>query len=213
MADFFTDNKELQFACYCKALSLNSQEEYLINVKQKFAYLLIENKMYNEAKTKIKEIVNIREKHGWKIPSKIENWTLQNWYKSAVSKRNNQDLHTKYAKKAEEILYKDIPKEIVLVIYVNENKNILYFTKYGQKYGFFRYSDTNRPKIGDILEVQFEDSENKEGFLRHYQSKKIGSDTKSEAIKEFQGKLTIANNFGFIDDFLLFCALRHTNLF
>src|SRR5690606_89797 len=107
MAELFQEDKEIQFACYCKALSLKTPEDFLVKIRQTFADMLIKRSMYNEAKTEIQKVMATREKHEWRLPNQITQWTEQDWYKSATAKKNNHDLYSAHIKVAEEILFQD----------------------------------------------------------------------------------------------------------
>ncbi|MBK8927322.1 MAG: hypothetical protein IPM74_15750 [Crocinitomicaceae bacterium] len=164
--------------------------------------MLIEKRMYNEAKTEIQKIIATREKHEWKLPNQLVQWTEQEWYKSATAKKDNQDLYSRHSKQAEEILFQDIPEEIIAVEFVNENKNMLTFVKDMQKYGFFNYTGhLTKPQVGDILQVRF-NGESQDGFFKIMTAKKSESDLTSDAIKYFEGTLKVVSpqNFGFIEE-------------
>ena len=202
MAEIFPDDKEIQFACYCKALSLRTPEDFLVKLRQTFVGMLVERQMYNEAKTEIQKVISTREKEGWKLPNQITQWIEQDWYKSATSKENNKDLYSQHVKKAEEILFQDIPEEIIAVEFVNENKNILNFVKNKQEFGFFNYSGhLEKPKIGDLLKVRL-NGDGKDGFYKILSAKKADSNLTSEAIRAYEGTLKVISpqNFGFADD-------------
>jgi len=205
LAEMFSEDKNTQFACYCKALSLKTPEEYLVKLRQVFAGMLIERSMYNEAKTEIQKVLSTTEKHEWNLPKQVAQWTDQAWYKSATAKKDNQDLYSNHINQAEEILFKDIPEEVIVVEFVNEEREILNFVKDKQKHGFFRYSNIiTKPKIGDLLKVRFNGNV-QEGFYKILTAKKADSNTKSDAIKDFEGTLKIISpqNFGFIDDIFI----------
>lgn len=201
MAEVFEYDNEIRFACYCKALSLKTRDEYLVKIRQTFIEMLIKMKMYDEAKTEIQKVIITREEKEWKIPNQILKWTEQEWYKSTTAKRDNQDLYFVHIKQAEEILFQDIPEEIIVVEFVNENKRILNFVKNKYKYGFFTYSDyLSKPKIGDILQVRF-DGDGQNGFYKLLSAKKSELNQESDAVRTFEGLLKIIEplNFGLVD--------------
>lgn len=202
MAEIFSEDKEIQFACYCKALSLKTPEDFLVKLRQTFAEMLVEKEMYNEAKTEIQKVIATREKHEWKLPNQITQWTEKDWYNSATAQKDNQDLYSKHIKKAEEILFQNILEELIAVEFVNENKSLLSFVKNKQKFGFFNYSGhLDKPQIGDILKVRF-NGEGQDGFFKILTAKKAEPNQEPEAIKSFEGVLKVFSpqNFGFIED-------------
>lgn len=205
MAEIFSKDKEIQFACFCKALSLKTPEDFLVKLRQTFAEILIEKKMYHEAKTEIQKIIATREKHEWKLPNQLVQWTEQEWYKSAKVKKDNQDLYSQHIKQAEVILFQDIPEEIIVVEFVNENKSMLNFVKDRQKFGFFNYTGiSTKPQIGDLLKVRF-NGEGQDGFYKILTAKKVDSDANFLALKEFEGRIKVISphNFGFIEDIFI----------
>lgn len=202
MAEIFSEDIDIQFACYCKALSLKTPDTILVNLRQTFAGILITNKMYDEAKTEIQKIIETRRKEKKELSKPVVQWTKEDWYQSAIAKKDNMDLYSKYLKEAEEILYQDIPEELVAVEFVNKNKSILNFVKDKQKFGFFNYSESlSNPQIGDLLKVRFH-GEGQDGFYKILTAKKVDSNLTSEAIKQFQGTLKVIppQNFGFVED-------------
>lgn len=202
IAEIFSEDKDVQFACYCKALSLKTPEDFLIKLRQAFAGMLVNRQLYNEAKTEIQQVIATREKHDWKLPNQITQWTEQEWYKSTIAKKNNRDLYLQHYRTAEEILFQDIPEEIVVVEFVNENKKILNFVKDKQKFGFFKYSGLmETPQVGDLLKVRF-NGECQSGFFKILSAKRAESHQRTDAIKNFKGNLKVVSpqNFGFVED-------------
>lgn len=205
MAEIFLENKEIQFACYCKALSLKTSEDFLIKLRQSFAEMLIQKSMFNEAKTEIQKVIATREKHQWKIPNQIMQWTEMEWYKTANSKRDNSDVYLRHLKQAEEILFQDIPEELIVVEFVNENKNIISFVKDKQKFGFFNYAGKLiKPQIGDLLKVRFNGA-GQDGFYKVFSAENADTEDGSDAVRNFEGVIKIkgGSDFGFVDDIFI----------
>ena len=201
LVDFFPDEIDLQIAFYCKALSFNTQEKYLVKLRQKFAAILIKEEHYAEAKAQIDKLVNTRTRKGWKIPSIVKQWQSQDWYKTTNARPENKFCN-KYLPEAEEILYSDIPEEAVVVTFVNKDKGLIHFVKNTSKHGFFRYSgNINAFQPGDIVKVRFK-SDGQDGYFRIYTIKKADNSTPAEAIKNFEGIFSMipGKKFGFIED-------------
>ena len=205
MAEIFSEDKNMQFVCYCKALSLKTPEDFLVKIRQSFAQMLIERKMFQEARTEIEKIIETRSKHEWKLPNQIVNWMEQEWYKSATAKKDNRGLYVRHTKKAEEILFQDIPEELVAVEFVNENRNMLSFVKDKSKHGFFNYSGLlKKPNVGDLIKIRF-NGDGKEGYFKVLTAKPAEPGATSAAIKNLTGQLNIipSQNFGFVDDIFI----------
>jgi hypothetical protein len=215
MAEIFKNDKEIQFACYCKALSLKTREDFLVKLRLTMAGVFIEKNMYDEAKTEIESVIQTRKKEGWKITNQIIEWQNMPWYDSATTKLNNKEVYKLHLKKAEEILFQDILEEVVVVEFVNENKNIINFVKDKNKFGFFNYSSQiSKPQIGDILNVRF-NGEGQNDFFKILSVKKVESDIETDALRDFNGvlKLITPHMFGFADNvFIDPKTIEHNNL-
>jgi tetratricopeptide (TPR) repeat protein len=201
LAEIFHDDENFIFACYCMALSLRNKEEFLVKTRQAFAAILLKMGMYNEAKTEIDIIVKTRLKNQWGIPQQISEWMEEDWFKSAITKQNNSDLYMLHKLKAEEILFRDNPKEIVVVVFVNKNKKVINFVRDKQISGYFTYSGLiDHPKVGDIITVQF-NGKLKNGFNMALTVKKCQVNMDTEAFKTFKGNFEKLpkKEFGFCD--------------
>jgi hypothetical protein len=202
LADIFPEDKALQFACYCKALCLNTPEGYLVQVRQTFAKMLIERGMYVEAKTEIQKVVDTRKAQNWGLPKQLTEWSAQSWYLSANAKKDNLDLYAKYTDQADELLFQDIPEELIAVEFVNQDKGILHFVKDKHRHGSFNYSNfISKPQIGDILKVRFHGAP-QNGYFRAQTIKRAESHETCGAIKDFEGhiKIITPHNFAFVED-------------
>ena len=200
MAEIHKDQPDIVLSSYCKALTLKTPDEFLVKIRQNLAGELIKREFYAEAKTEIKKILIVKEKTKTKIPSKIQMWQNTEWYKNSKSNSNNNEFYNKFADKAEEILFHDLPEEVVVVEYVNYDKYILNFIKNKDKNGFFKYLGLiDNPQIGDVLDVRFsEDSTDK---LYRAMTAKFSVSNSCEAIKIFSGNIrVIPSGIGFLED-------------
>lgn len=205
MADLFPEEKDMQFASYCKALSLNAPQEYVGKIRIKLTQLLVSEGSFQEAKTEIEAFTAAYAIQKWKIPAQITTWKNEPWYAEANARSNNNKLYEKYADKAEEILYLDVPEEIVLVEFVNKNKRMIHFVHDESRYGYFNYSGLlQQPQIGDLLKVRLRGNE-QTGFQKLLTVRQANPNTGIPAIKKFSGnvKVVLPMNFGFVDDVFL----------
>lgn len=202
MAEIYPEDKDIQFACYCKALSLKPPDAFLVKIRQTFAGMLIERNMLVEAKTEILKVIAAREENHWKLPGQITHWADQEWYKTAVAKKDNQDLYSGYVKAAEELLFRDIPEETIVVEFVNKNKSILSFVRSNRISGFFNYDDfLANPEIGELLKVRFIGN-GTNGYYKVATLKKADTDENEEFFRNFKGVLKIIQPtaFGLADE-------------
>lgn len=213
LADIFNADDEKKLACLCKALSLKTPDKFLNKTRQKLSVLLIKANKYQEAKTEIEKIVSVCNDNKWKIPQEIAEWAEQDWYKNTQSQEDNSSFYKQYVKIAEEIIFADIPEEVVVVEFVNENKKMLNFVKDKSKYGFFNYSNlVDKPKVGDVLKVRFK-GEGQDSYYKILTAKKEEANIESPALQDFYGILKIINpqGFGFVENIFIEPGLINKN--
>ena len=202
LAEVFHDDVEKQISCLSKALSLRTPDDFLVRTRQKMAELMINQNKYQEAKTEIIKVLSTREKNGWRIPNQVREWTEQSWYGSTEAQSDNSEFYNDHKQNAEEVLFNDVPEEIVVVEFVNEKKKMLNFVKDRTKHGFFNYSSfLSKPNIGQVLKVRMKGDGN-EGFFKALTLKTADDGTECPALKTFEGPIKIIENavIGFVDD-------------
>lgn len=205
LADIFSEDRELQFACYCKALSLHTPDAFLVKLRERFAGLLLERELYDEAKTELRQLMTAREKEGWKIPNSVKRRTTQEWYSSATAKKHNNALYQQHVKAADALLHYDTPEEVFVVDYVNRDKKRFSFIKDRENAGTAYYDGVMKaPETGQLLKLRLRASE-RNGVYRLISARQAEADTPCEAVRAFEGALKLIPpvNFGFVQDVLL----------
>jgi hypothetical protein len=205
MADLFPEEEDLQFACYCKALSLKAPEEYVGKIRIKLTRLLLRKGKFAEAKTELAALLAAYTAQKWKTPAQVTSWIGESWYAEATARPNNKKLYAQNAEKAEEVLYLDVPEETILVEFVNKNKHMIHFVHDKSRHGFFKYAGlVDKPKVGDLLSVRLRGNE-KTGFQKLLTAKSADPTAKIPAIRPFNGSVKVIApvNFGFADDVFL----------
>jgi hypothetical protein len=203
LSEAFPDNDDRRIACLCRALLCNTSEDFFINIRQKLAGWFVEKEMWDKAKTEIDLLIATRVAQEWKIPAQVQNWTAQNWYTNAQIKKSNLEFYKLKATLAEELLYSDIPEEIVLIEFINKDKKIANFIASDAKFGFFKYDRfVEKLEIGDTIKVRFQNGSN-EG-LYHLMTAELSDfpEMRSRYMKVVEGNIRVPSGkpFGFIED-------------
>lgn len=202
IAGAFPDKPDTRISCYCRALLCSAQDKYLIKLRQTFAGLLINKKMYQEAKTEIENIIRVRNENNWDIPEQIRNWIKQPWYQDIKAFCNNLEFYQNHAPNANELIYSNIPEKTVAVEFVNRNRKILNFIDGDKNQGFFKYDHfKNKVNVGDLLVVRLKSIGN-DGLFRALTIKKSENTEFEGVLKMFTGEIHIpaGKDFGFVDD-------------
>ncbi|WP_026777257.1 hypothetical protein [Polaribacter sp. Hel_I_88] len=201
LGEAYSNDADVQVACLCKALTLNTKESFLVKVHQKLADLLVDKELYNEASAEIINSISIRQKNNWKINNELLKYTHQEWFAKDVHKNENKRFYIDQAVLAEELLYNNHEEIVVVIDFVNTNKKVVNFIKDKTTNGFFSYKHLKmNPKIGDIYNARL-NPVGVDGFYKVLTFKR-SPNTNAEVIKNVSGNLRIAVNrdFGFIND-------------
>lgn len=203
LAEVFSNDPEKVYSCYCRALLCKSPEEMLTKLRQKFAAILIDKKMFNEARTEIDQLLRVKKELGHNIPAELLNWISTTWYNNATPLDSNTSLYKNNIEIAEGILFADIPTTTVFVEFVNSDKKILNFITKDNKRGFFKYERLiSSVDVADILSVRFKNNISDEMNQVYTVNKINDKEFEAHFVKVIQGEVKIGegNNFGFIND-------------
>jgi hypothetical protein len=203
MSETFTNDEEKVFACYCRGLSCSASEEMIVKLREKIIPFFIRKEMWDEAKTEIVKIQQTRTENNWKVSNNINQWVNQSWFANAKKKNNNHEVYKQYIPITDELLFSDVPEELIIVEFVNSDKKMLNFITSDKKMGFFKYDRFLKSvKIGDTLNVRFL-KKNNSGLcsvatITLYDAPNL----KQQFIKEFEGTIKFSenNSFGFVDN-------------
>lgn len=210
LSEAFKSDPDKVLACYCRALSCNSPEEMLVNLRQKMAAIFIQRGLYNEAKTEIEKSVAARLAKGWPVPNIMKGWQSTGWYKGASTKKSNYDFYKQHLDVADDLLYSDVAEESIIVSFVNSDKKMLNFIASEEKQGFFKYERyIDKVNIGDILKVRFKHGSN-DGIHQVYTVVETNdAQLRQKFFREFEGEVKIpeGKGFGFVNDVFLPPAL------
>lgn len=99
-------DKDMEFACYCKTLSLvlsQKQEDFVGQIRDKFANLLIKKQNLSAAKYELEQIFKCRNKNGWTISQDliIKLKSLEN----IQSTKDNKSLYAEFSPLAEKCVF------------------------------------------------------------------------------------------------------------
>lgn len=187
------NDEEQRFYCYCKALTCNCKPEMLVTLKEEFAKILVKKELFDNAKTEIEQILEIRKQRAWKISDSLMNLTSTDWYKTAQKLNDNNNLYHQHASKAEEITFADLTCLSILITRLDTTKKIANYITPDRKEGMFIYSKffKKTPQLGSTYTAYFNELKDN-GFCKIF---KINSSTLTEEwnniLIDFNGIITL----------------------
>jgi len=166
------EDVELRMACLCRALLCRTKDEsFLVNVHAELGALLVELKMYSEARYEIDKAAAIREDKNWTPADemrRIRGWQTSAWYKSATPLESNEALYNRHATLAEILLYENlpvVPGVVVRHLPPRDHKGALTFVGYAKNGDFVevavktdRFNDLHGTPHGQPLALQVDES-------------------------------------------------------
>jgi hypothetical protein len=202
LADAFDNDIRLKIACYCKALTCKTPQEFLVNVHQKLAAVFIKEQLFAEARNEITQLVKTRQAQSWTIPAIVNSWMGQEWYASAPQNGTNRKLYEQNASIAESILYSDIPEQLAIIEFVNNDKKIANFIVSEIIHGFFKFDRfLNKLEPGDVVLLRFNGGSDNGYYKLNTLEKTENKEFRERFFKIVEGNIKIptGKNIGFVD--------------
>jgi|GEM_PF-325031 len=100
---------DVEFACYCKALLCSKDVKFTSKVKIKLAEMLIQKNEFEAAKHELDAIIQYKTQNGQKISEQLTQFQNDSWYLNTEKTHSNKEIYLKYAPKAEELLFNNLP--------------------------------------------------------------------------------------------------------
>lgn len=201
LAETFPNTDVRYTACLCRALQCRTEPHFVGKVRAKLATWLLANQYPKEAKTEIEAIVSVYQGEGWKLSPEIQTRIKEDWYQQTTALPDNRALYQQFQDLAEEILFGDVPEEVIVVDFVNKEKDVLYFVGNQGKHGGLKYGKRLRNvRIGDLILARFSD-ESRDSMYRAYTLQPAAKETTSDLKRTFEGTVSIRSGqpFGFVD--------------
>ncbi len=193
-------DKRISLACYCKGLLCRTPKAMIVGLKEVAAVAMFDLGYLSEAKAELESCVEIRIKNWGKLNYSLQGLIGQDWFKQTESSKNNIAFYRKHSSLADELLWSDSLRPI-LITYVNREKKIASFITDDDKKSFFNYSRlyVQEININDVLLVDYNgvepDSISNIKFCKRMDDAKL-----SCFYKEVSGKLIIKDgaSYGFV---------------
>lgn len=108
-------DRDLKAACLAKAILLQKDDNFLGNIRLIIASMFIDNDLYSEAAHELKRYEDTYNRNSWGLKQAF--YTLKSRIPDGTkAAENNISIYKKFAQKADEYLYSDLPvQEAVLV--------------------------------------------------------------------------------------------------
>lgn len=197
LGEIHADNPGMELSCYCKALSCNSPSGFLVKVREKFIDTLLKLNYFNEAKNELDILIRTREKNGWSVPGKILSLKNAEWYQNATAAQNSQSFYVQNKDLAEDLVFGNLPKKLVVVEHVDTQKNIVHFVENKKSKGRFKSREKSvKLHPGKVLEIRVA-KDKKPGFFKLLTLNEVDSNVSCPCMKTFEGKFSKNENAHF----------------
>lgn len=124
-------------ACYSRSVCSKVAPMYQGKVRYKLAVVMYQLGELEHAKREFEKIKQIYETHGWETPAQILAISEQDWYANTIEAKSNREFYSEHGRRAEDLLYQDVPDTPVLISTFNPQKQIATFVTADKRRGFF----------------------------------------------------------------------------
>lgn len=199
---------EEKFNCLCAGILCKTKPEMIVGLQEKLIPLLIERKMFSNAKYELDVLISTRLEKWGQISSQLQEWKNQSWYIESTSAGNRDELK-EFADKAEKILYRTLPFNNIFVTLINIEKGIMNFAYFDESenikegYAYLDSIKVNRQWTAEeVLKVKMLEDPKRPNLFRIFEVAPGNEDFRSEFIQEGVGYVAKENTnpFAFVDD-------------
>lgn len=200
------EDEDLRISCYCKALTMNGQEDFIGELRLNLASLLIA-KNPEQAAYEIDKYMSTYQKNQWRICG--DAYIMQHKLSGINPSDNSKIFYSSNVSKAEEYAYSEIPTVEMTYIGTEKNKAGKDRAKLVNKQRNIVIRSSVFPMLrkaaaGDMFVVKLHKEDNRYIILSiHPSGKRIAleSNTKSEKIEVVSGRVSLpaSGDFCFVD--------------
>lgn len=192
---------DVKRGCYAKALLTSSKEEFIGNLRLKFAECIWREDP-GRARGEVEHVIRCKQQQGYKIPKKAEELSNRSWFADAKPVEPSASFYEKFVAPADSYLTAQIPVQLAVVDWINDDKKFFHFIVNKSLDGICLFSKYDRtPRVGDIVAVRVEslivEGKKKTNVLTIEPS---GDSAPSHLLKQFRGHVRVSNGMGFMED-------------
>lgn len=205
LSQTFPEGDIRKIACLSQALMCRADARFLGKVRLKLAEWFVTQQQFAEAKTEIEAIANIYMVEGWNLMPEAKAIQHLQWYQETSGTTDNFPFYKQFRELAEEILFGSLPERVIVVDFVNAEKEILSFVAEDGSHGTLKYKKRLRNvRIGDLFTVRMEKNIQNDQY-KVFTIKSALSESGSGLKKSFEGTILIRTGqaFGFVDDLFI----------
>ncbi len=182
-------NPENRFGFLAYALTLEKKETFLLQIRKKFLYELLDRNFQKAAAQNLNIILKVRKENNWPVPLQLEKLTSEKWYEKPDDQVSLARIIEKAGGQALKTVFPGMKSEKVLVL--NSGKIIRVINNEGKEMDLKQKA---KLQTGDRL-ILFREGKR---ILKFF--KQPISDDPDEHFKAFSGKLFVKTDFGFVDN-------------
>ncbi len=205
LSQTFPEGDIRKTACLSQALMCRADARFLGKVRLKLAEWFVVQQHFAEAKTEIEAIANIYTAEGWNLMPEAKAIQQLPWYQDTSGNTDNFPFYKQFRELAEEILFGELPEQVIVVDFVNTEREILSFVAEDGSHGTLKYKKRLRNvRIGDLFRVRMEKNSQNDQY-KAYTIKSASSESGTDLKKSFEGTILIqiGRAFGFVDDLFI----------
>lgn len=171
------DNKDLYLACLLRAIHCKTKREFLVKIRLRLVEELVKRQDYYHASQQLRLYceTKLAMNSNWKPSGEIRHFLEESWYRQDRFAQP-EPFPIDYMAITNNVLFVDIPEQVCVVSFVNENKQIVNVVYGKEKEGFFKFDSSLRPQIGMLLYVRFQEI-SKDGFMKVFSARVCSEDT------------------------------------
>ena len=192
-------------ACLARALSERTPAAMLVTTRERYARLAREMGEAAEAKACLEQVIRTRMETWGRLPSRLEQEQASAWYQETAAAAPGQLHIPRWARRATDYLYHDLPEELAVVTAIHADKGMAWYRLDRERSGNLRLHELDggahlRP--GDALRLRVQAQAGKgELWYRALTARVVAEALPESLARPIAGALVrpAGKPFGFVD--------------
>lgn len=195
------DEREIQLACYAKALTCSSDDAFTGKVRLKFAEG-IASQHPGEARTEVDRVLRAARDAGNRVPTKAEDLTHRGWYVNSDPKEVRPSFYESFCEPADRYLLAQLPRQIAVIDHVNHERSLFHFIVQKDVDGVAPFKAFGKaPREGQVVRVQVDTVKGPTGARTNLLSIEASDEPIPGHLgKNFRDMVRVSNGMGFMPD-------------
>ncbi|MEO1449081.1 MAG: tetratricopeptide repeat protein, partial [Bacteroidota bacterium] len=193
---------EKAIGSYCKATEARIKPFFKARLKEALGRAFHKAGKLPEAKAELNSVIEFYKRGKNGVPPHLLELEAEEWYQSTEISTNMREVFAKYVFAADELLYKDMPESLAVVVHTDPAKKRVWFRLDREKtFSLMENRVRLRVAPGDFVAMRYQEVQSRKGMMFQILTIRHTDEAPRDIVREFNGSLNLlqGRSFGFVN--------------